>query len=188
MITALYVRSNSIYSQLGIDCYDEERNALTYPGASPVICHPPCRLWSRLHCFSTAPVQEKLLAAHAVTMVRKYGGILEHPSGSHLFNLIQWLPGENRDNYGGYLISINQHWFGHKAQKKTLLYIVGIPLKDLPQIPLNFNAVQFKISGSRSNIKETSKVEREETPVALAKWLIETAKRISFLKTKFSSL
>lgn len=91
----------------------------------------------------------------------------------------------SRDKWGGYSILIHQSWFGHKAEKKTLLYIVGIAPKDLPAIPIRFDAIEYTVaskikkhSGRRIK-REITKKEREETPMALALWLVEVAKKIA---------
>ena len=47
-VTVLFVASDSIYKALGCDCYDTERNALTYRGNNPVVAHPPCQLWGKM--------------------------------------------------------------------------------------------------------------------------------------------
>lgn len=86
MTAVLFVERNSIYKTFpGLDCYDEDRDARTFPGGMPVIAHPPCRLWGRLRSFSTAPESEKDLARFAVAMVRQWGGVLEHPAHSTLW-------------------------------------------------------------------------------------------------------
>jgi hypothetical protein len=43
-IAALFTRSDSHYKSLGLDCYDFERDALTWPGGSPGVYHPPCQV------------------------------------------------------------------------------------------------------------------------------------------------
>lgn len=86
-IAVLFARKDSVYKTIPeCDVYDQERDALTWLGGVPAICHPPCRLWGRLRQFSTAPIEEKQLAIFAVDQVRKHGGILEHPSGSSLWD------------------------------------------------------------------------------------------------------
>jgi hypothetical protein len=47
-VSALFVRKDSIYKELGVDCWDAERNALNWPGGNPLIAHPPCRAWGQL--------------------------------------------------------------------------------------------------------------------------------------------
>ena len=46
--TVLFVAPNSIYKELGCDCYDAGRDARTYTGSAPVVAHPPCQLWGKL--------------------------------------------------------------------------------------------------------------------------------------------
>jgi len=92
------------------------------------------------------------------------------------------LPGKY-DEYGGYTLCVNQHWWGHKAEKNTFLYIKGCPQNNLPPIPLNFNAIEFTVASrikkhtGRRHKKEITRKEREQTPVAFAKFLIEIAEK-----------
>lgn len=181
-VAALFVKENSIYKTLGIDCYDEKRNACNYNNNLPVIAHPPCRLWSALRGLSTAPDHEKQLAITAVDIIRKVGGVLEHPARSTLFGTILPLPGVT-DKFGGYSICVNMSWFNYPCQKKTLLYIVGCNQKNLPGIPIKFDAIQYRIGSFKSHgkirgqLKELPKKMRDETPIDMAKWLIEVASR-----------
>lgn len=182
-ITALYIRKDSIYKTLGIDCWDAERDARKWPGGNPVIAHPPCRSWGNFSWRSNGNEEEKALAFHAIREVRRYGGILEHPVTSKLWKegYLPW-PGII-DDWGGYAICVNQSWWGHRAQKKTFLYIVGCPEKELPAIPLSLDAITHVVGFSRGQlkdpqgIKEVSRKEREATPLALAKWLIAVAEK-----------
>ena len=180
IVSALFVRKDSIYKQMGIDCWDAERNALNFNGKNPVIAHPPCRAWGQLSHFAKPLPGEKELAFFAIDTIRKNGGVLEHPRASKLWPTYLPLPGQT-DKYGGYSISIDQFWFGHKAKKSTLLYIVGCSINDLPVIPLRYDAIEYVVSSSssskRKQKKEITKKEREQTPVELAKWLIQVAKR-----------
>jgi hypothetical protein len=87
----------------------------------------------------------------------------------------------NYDEFGGFSICVDQFLFGHKARKKTLLYICGCSQDDLQLIPLRFDAVEYTVaskikkkSGRRVK-QEITKAEREHTPVDLAKWLIKVA-------------
>ena len=85
-IPVLFTEQNSSYNNYEIfDTYDEKRNALSYNSRLPIIAHPPCRLFSRLRSFSTAPIAEKKLAFFALSKIRQFGGILEHPRSSTLW-------------------------------------------------------------------------------------------------------
>jgi hypothetical protein len=132
MVSALYVQKNTIYQSLGIDCWDELRDARLFPGGNPVIAHPPCRLWARMKHLSTAPLEEKELALIAISQVRKNGGVLEHPRTSSLWPT--WLPYPGViDAYGGYSICVNQHWWGHRAEKKRCFISLGLGKGIYPQ-------------------------------------------------------
>lgn len=180
-VSALFVRSDSIYKSLLFDCYDKARNAIYYERSNAVICHPPCRAWSRLRHFANPVEGESELAIWSIDLARKNGGVVEHPLGSSLWAHMNLPLGPNIDEFGGYTVSINQHWYGHKAEKKSLLYICGCPRNKLPLIPIIFDAVEYTVCSSskipvyRRNKKEITKAEREHTPEKLALWLIEVA-------------
>jgi len=179
-VSALFVRKDSIYKKLGIDCWDIERDALNWPGGNPVIAHPPCRAWGQLSHIANPRPGERELAFFAIDMIRKYGGVLEHPRASKLWPDHLPMPGKS-DRFGGYSISVDQFWWGHKAKKSTLLYIVGCPIRELPVIPMRFDAIEYivgsSLSSRRNRKKEITKKEREATPIEFAKWLIEVAMR-----------
>lgn len=177
MISVLFTRKDSVYKSMNLDCYDIERNALTWAGGNPIIAHPPCRSWGQLSHFANPRPGEKELAIYSINQIRKYGGVLEHPRASRLWKEMNLPLGKQTDEYGGYTISINQSWFGHKAEKKTLLYICGVERNNLPEIPLKFDLIEYVVSSSRKKAgkKEISKADRERTPIDLAKWLIQVA-------------
>jgi len=128
-VSALYVTSDTVYKKLGADCWDIDRNADNYPGPNPVICHPPCRGWGQLRAFSKPRPGELDCALKSIEFVRRYGGVVEHPSHSQLFHLLP-RPG-TRDEFGGFVMHLDQCWFGHPSRKKTGLYIKGINPRDL---------------------------------------------------------
>jgi len=185
LISALFVRKDSVYKALGIDCWDIERDATKWPGGNPVIAHPPCRAWGKLVHFAKPREGEKELAIKSIEWIRKYGGVLEHPAASRLWPFLKLPKTGMKDRYGGYSICIDQFWFGHKARKKTLLYICGCAESELPPIPLRFDAVTHVVGLNKKNRfgrvndnrKEITRAEREHTPIALAKWLIEVANK-----------
>ena len=179
-IAVLFAMKDSIYKTFGeCDVYDIDRNALTFKGGLPVIAHPPCRLWGRLAHLSSAPKGEKELAIWAVDQVRKNGGILEHPSSTRLWKEANLPQVGKIDSFGGWTLVVLQYWFGHRAEKKTRLYIVGVYPKDVPQIPLRLGRPEFTISSSKKKDKspEVSSKERSATPKEFAIWLIEVAKK-----------
>lgn len=185
MVTALYVREDSVYKSLGLDCYDINRDARLFPGGNPVIAHPPCRMWGRLSQFAKGRPDERQLAVSAVSAVRSNGGVLEHPYGSALWKEVPLPSPGTRDVFGGYTILINQSWFGHKAQKKTLLYIVGCKPSELPPIPISFDIVEYVVRPAKKfrKAKIITKPEREATPIKFAEWLIAVAEKCAIFTT-----
>ena len=182
-VSALFVRKDSVYKSLGIDCWDIDRDARKWPGGNSVIAHPPCRAWGQLSHFAKPRPDEKQLAVWSIEQIRRYGGVLEHPRASKLWPFMGLLlPGKGKDEYGGYSLCVNQSWWGHPAEKKTFLYIVGCHEKCLPDMPLNLDAIQYTISSKvklksgRRSKRELSKKQREVTPVEFAKWLVEVAR------------
>ena len=72
--------------------------------------------------------------------------------------------------------SIMQKDWGHRAQKKTWLYIVGCDPRELPEIPIKLGEATHVVSSGyakhpghkhRSMKPEISKAEREHTPPLL---------------------
>lgn len=178
-VSVLFAREDSIYKSLGADVWDKERNALEWPGGNPLIAHPPCRLWGRLRQFAKGDPEEKEYALWAVEQIRKYGGVLEHPAQSTLWKEAGLPLNGSRDEYGGWTLPINQHTFGHRAEKKTWLYICGCEPKDIPDIPLVLGKATHCIRPTKSypRLPSVTKAEREHTPPKLAEWLIELAGR-----------
>lgn len=185
-VTALFVRADSIYKTMpGVDAWDIERDASNWPGMQPVVAHPPCRLWGQLRQFAKAadPIAERLLAINAVRAVRSFGGVLEHPARSTLWSHCALpVPGRAPDAHSGYSIEVRQCDWGHKAEKRTWLYIVGCHVDDLPPFPPSAEPaglVKPRRGVPRDGRKIISKPDRERTPEAFAAWLVELARRTS---------
>ena len=175
MIPVLFTQEKSNYDKIKLfDCYDIKRNALSFNGRVPLIAHPPCRKFSKLRGLSTAPLSEKKLAFFALSKVRQFGGILEHPRSSTL-----WINGNfnldgSIDTYGGFLRSVDLSWFGFPARKATMLYFCGIRPDQMPAFPFSLNAITHIISSTaRSNKKEISKKMRSATPLRMVEYFIE---------------
>ncbi|MCU0909772.1 MAG: hypothetical protein MUE98_00060 [Rhodobacteraceae bacterium] len=147
MIAALFVETGGSYWNLdGVDPWDEARDARRYAGPWPVVAHPPCQRWGKfwagqpLHIARTGERKRKGddggCFAAALASVREWGGVLEHPWGSHAwphFGLAVppraggWIIA---DDYG-WTCCVEQGQYGHYARKPTLLYAVGVRLPDL---------------------------------------------------------
>lgn len=171
-VAALYVETEGTYfwDEL-IDPWDIQRDARFYSGPLPVIAHPPCQRWGRYwHGSPNKPHQFRKgedggCFAAALTAVRNYGGVLEHPAGSlawDYFGLQQppkhkgWI---TADRFGGHTCYVEQGHYGHIARKATWLYSVGCNLPEL----------------------NWGKGEQRIHPVALEKYGYEKARRIGMM-------
>ncbi|MQY50844.1 hypothetical protein [Rhodocyclus gracilis] len=164
----------------GCDVYDIDRDARTYAGPLPVVAHPPCRAWGRLRAFAKPREDEKALAFFAIDAVRQFGGVLEHPAQSSLWPAAGLpLPGKGFDQFGGFTFCLDQHWLGHRARKRTWLYVVGVSPSMLPAFRLRIDQPSHVIATSRKKNRnaypECSKAEREHTPAEMAAWLVSVA-------------
>ena len=185
-VAVLFTMLDSVYKTLdNVDVYDMERDARTYDGPYPVVAHPPCRGWGRLKHMANPRPDERNLARLAVALVREFGGVLEHPSASSLWQA-QNLPKPGaRDQFGGWTLAAPQKWWGHEAEKRTLFYVVGCEPKNIPPIPIKMGEAEKIVgtSGRRRDgtrlggRREISKAAREHTPLDLALWLVELARR-----------
>ncbi len=190
-VAVLFARADSVYKTLpDVEVYDMDRDARTYDGPWPVVAHPPCRTWGTLSHLFEHPAGERDLAPWAVAQVRRFGGVLEHPSKSRLWPELGLPAIGKQDSYGGWTLAIHQSDFGHRAQKKTRLYIVGCPPCDVPPMPLILGKPTHVICqnrtlpGGRRLRKgmpgwrpDVSEAEQEHTPIELATWLGELASR-----------
>jgi len=159
-IAALYVETGGSYYGLdGVDPWDEARDARKYAGPHPVVAHPPCQRWGKL--WAGQPLWIKRTGerkikgddngcfAAALEAVRKWGGVLEHPWGSHAWphhNLNTperaggWIAA---DFHGGWTCCVEQGRYGHYARKPTLLLVYGIPMADLPELDWGISEAVF---------------------------------------------
>ena len=154
MIAALFVeRDGAYYGLPDVDPWggyshndrtEIDRDARDYRGPHPVVAHPPCERWGRFARGSTRkpnqyrPGEDGGCFAAALTAVRNYGGVLEHPKDSLAWDFfgIQRPSGEGwqrADAYGGWTCCVEQGHYGHKANKPTWLYAVA-PADALPSL------------------------------------------------------
>lgn len=150
-IAALYVETGGCYFGLpGIDPWDEQRDARLYDGPWPVVAHPPCQRWGKMWFGQPLTVKRTGVRkikgddggcfAAALTSVRKWGGVVEHPWGSHAwphFGLNTppraggWV---NADFLGGWTCCVEQGRYGHYARKPTMLLVYGASLPQLQSL------------------------------------------------------
>lgn len=143
MIAALYVETGGVYFGLdGVDPWDEKRDARLYAGPWPVVAHPPCQRWcrfakgvERVHGYRVGDDDGCFEAA--LTSVRAYGGVIEHPAFSlawSAFNLpAPTISGGWTSSLtdGGFSCYVEQGRYGHPMRKATWLYAYGIEPADL---------------------------------------------------------
>lgn len=134
-VAALFVATGGCYFGLSdVDPWDKARDARLYAGPWPVVAHPPCERWGRYWSGGpSARVRQSLgddggCFAAALAAVRLWGGILEHPEGSHAWRAFglnlpprsgSWI---TADWQGGWTCCVEQGHYGHRARKATWLY------------------------------------------------------------------
>ena len=129
----------------------------------------------------------------ALKSVREWGGVLEHPWGSHAwphFSLNKpsreggWI---RADEYG-WTCCVEQGKYGHYARKPTLLYVVGPKPKELrwghseirldPELVARIGIKKAKrrgeVCGKGGGVNSK---DRNETPIEFRDLLIEIAER-----------
>ncbi len=191
-VAVLFAREDSGYKAMsGVDVWDKVRDATTYRGSLPVVAHPPCTRWSLINgvVLSRYPHKAEEFAwgndggtfKFALDTVRRCGGVLEHPAGSRAWRHYG-LPqrGRTPDKFGGWTAEVRQVDWGHRAEKRTWLYIVGAGPDDLPAIPppRQHTAVVVRMPEC-TTVEIMSKAEREHTPPEFRIWLVELARRCS---------
>jgi hypothetical protein len=148
VIAALFVETGGCYFGLpDVDPWDEPRDARLYGGPHPVVAHPPCQRWGKMWfgqplTVKRTGVRKKLgddggCFLAALTAVRRFGGVLEHPERSHAWEAfgLNKPPREGgwvaADFLGGWTCCVEQGRYGHYARKATWLYAVGCELPSL---------------------------------------------------------
>lgn len=136
-VAVLFADARGAYSKApGVELWDIKRDARTYAGPHPVIAHPPCAVWCRLAGLVEARYPEHRRGedggcfAAALSAVRTWGGVLEHPAYSDAwlaFDLPSppWV-GWQRGLCGGWSCHVEQGRHGHVARKATWLYACGV--------------------------------------------------------------
>lgn len=196
MVAALFVETDGAYFGLDqVDPWDIERDAKTYTGPWPVVAHPPCERWGRYwNGGPSARVRRELgddngCFEFALAAVRKWGGVLEHPEGSHAFKKYHipcpprgagWIPCLD----GGFVCCVEQGHYGHKARKATWLYAYGVELPKLNWTPSEdkmrlddgyHSAEERRRAIKTGTVQRLSKRQRAATPLEFRDMLIAIA-------------
>lgn len=138
MIAALFVATDGPYfGLLGVDPWDEARDAKRYRGPYPVVAHPPCQRWGRYWSGGPNPSAKRRTKGDddgcfmaAFKAVTKYGGVLEHPEASHAWFAFGLPKPPKRGGWvqispGRWTCCVEQGNYGHPCRKATWLYYVG---------------------------------------------------------------
>jgi hypothetical protein len=135
-VAALFIDPRGPYPPLGVECWDEPRDARLYRGAAPVVAHPPCHLWTNLACVNykryggehNRPGNDLGCFRSALISVALWGGVLEHPAFSRAWPAFG-LPrpdGLGWSQHGRFWVcEVWQSAYGHKARKRTWLLYCG---------------------------------------------------------------
>jgi hypothetical protein len=174
-VAALFVENGGAYWGLpGVDPWDEARDARRYTGPHPVVCHSPCQRWGKYATGAPSKPKQYRVGedggafAAALTAVRNYGGVLEHPADSKAWPYFGinkppraggWV---QADDFNGWTCYVEQGHYGHFSRKGTWLYAVVADPAVLP-------ALKWGSCGQRIH------------PVALAKHGYEKARRIGWM-------
>ena len=198
MIAALFVETNGVYFGLPhVDPWDRARDARNYRGPYPVVAHPPCERWGRYwNGGPSARVSRELGDDHgcfsaALRSVRRFGGVLEHPEGSHAWRHFGlnapprsggWVVA---DFEGGWTCCVEQGWYGHRARKATWLYANGVDLPSLnwgrapvafARLDEGFHSAEARRRAIKTGIcQRLSKRQRAATPIPFRDLLISIA-------------
>lgn len=200
MIAALYVDPKGVYAGLeGVDVWDEARDARNYAGPWPVVAHPPCERWGRYWGGSPTTWPRKVLGddggcfAAALEAVTCWGGVIEHPEGSHAWRHF----GLRRpEKFGGWVIAnprggvtccVEQGNYGHRGRKATWLYVLGFTPPELiwgkSEAVIRLKDGYHSAEERRRAVKtgacqRMSKRERAATPIAFRDLLLDMARSV----------
>lgn len=142
-VAALFVddRPQAAYVGLpGVEVWGKARDARTYHGPHPVVCHPPCERWGPMAAGGSrrdggrakVPGADGGCFAAAIEAVRRWGGVLEHPAGSGAWGAHGLVAPPREGGWasagpcGGWTCCVEQGHYGHPARKATWLYACGV--------------------------------------------------------------
>jgi hypothetical protein len=203
-VAALFVATDGCYFDLdGVDPWDQRRDARLYDDYMPVVAHPPCERWGRYWSGGHSAKVRRVLGdddgcfASALASVRRCGGVLEHPEGSHAFaahglHRPSWRKGWEPAGDGGRVCCVAQGNYGHRARKLTWLYAFGVA--ELPwllwEIPAPRSRLDYGFHSAeerrerrgevapRVNATRLTATENLATPAPFRDMLLDIARRV----------
>lgn len=189
-VAALYVATGGVYFGLpDVDPWDEARDARLYDGPHPVVAHPPCSSWCQMAAvnrrrYGRAIGDDGGCFWNALSAVRRWGGVLEHPAESIAWRAFALQRPElgrwSRSYDGGWVTEVWQSAYGHRARKRTWLYYYsGCDL--LGPVVLDWSAPRgTAVIGNDKDWKDSrprlSKKEAKATPIAFRDVLLNLAR------------
>jgi hypothetical protein len=174
-VAALFVQPNGVYPRLGLDCWPEERDARRYTADYPVIAHPPCAAWGAY----SKPTPKSLARgplrgddggcfASALESLRRCGGVLEHPRGSHAFEafgIVAPVRGSWTRQEDLWVCEVDQGCYGHRAKKATwLIYASREGVEPTSLLWQDAEPPSLGTGQRSGNVETMSKRERAATP------------------------
>lgn len=180
-VSVLFANRRSVYKQIaGLDVWDQERNARWFEGPGPIVAHPPCRAWSAF-CRHQAifDMGEPGLGPLAVVWLRRWGGVLEQPGHSLLWDHCG-LPRPGCGDEREWSIEVEGAWFGTKLTRKvTWLCFFHIARREVPAWDLSlFSEGCEARRWSRACGGRSGRDLRSRTPLEMAEWLVSCAERV----------
>ncbi len=189
-VAALYVEdvggcySGLLAHLLNVDPWPEGRDARRYDGPYPVVAHPPCQRWGPMAVVVQAKFPDRRQGddggcfASALSAVRRWGGVLEHPRGS-----AAWAAhGLAHPSGRGWSVIAPREWtcevwqsaYGHRAAKPTWLFYAGAT----PPLELDWSRPPgtHVIGDNDSGRPEIPKKQRSATPIAFRDALLALAR------------
>lgn len=204
MIAALYVQRGGCYFGLpDVDPWDESRDARRYCGPWPVVAHPPCQRWGKY--WGGSPTQWPRLVkgddggcfASALAVVRRWGGVLEHPEASAAWEahgLLApprnggWIAADRFFGFSVWTCCVEQGAYGHLARKATWLYAHSVALPSLRwgraagtfmRLDDGFHTAEERRRAIKTGIcQQLSKRQRAATPIEFRELLLSIARTV----------
>ena len=198
MIAALFVEEGGVYSGLeGVDIWPESRDARKYAGPRACLAHPPCARWGK-YATGGPRFPGRFVAgddggcfAAALSAVRRWGGVLEHPRDSLAWEAHGLLAPPRiggwraADLEGGFTCCVEQAFYGHPARKATWLYAKGTALPRLqwgraPEPDHAGRSEAWRARASKDGVCVLlSRRQRAATPIPFRDVLLAMARSVS---------